>query len=149
MDTDLIHGDDIPIEWLTPTDWSAFEDPIVGTLVPNFSLYILAKISPTVALMMTKCCFNWPIWAQDTNCGQKLPRTQWTRVTILPPSSKELTKLHTTPSHNYSYFFGFLLGLRAMLIFRRRSKYIKNAKFCAELNGAIPGFSNWRECATI
>ena len=33
--TDLIHGDDIPADKLTNTDWKDFKDPIVGTLIPN------------------------------------------------------------------------------------------------------------------
>ena len=39
------------------------------------------------------------------------------------------------PFHNYSYFDRILLGLRAVLIFTRWSKYIKYAKFYAESNG--------------
>jgi hypothetical protein len=44
------------------------------------------------------------------------------------------TTSYRTP-HNYSYFDRFLLGLRAVLIFTRWSKYIKYAKFYAESNG--------------
>jgi hypothetical protein len=32
-------------------------------------------------------------------------------------------------------FSGFLAGLRLVVIFMRLSKYIENAKFCAESNG--------------
>jgi hypothetical protein len=34
--SDLIHGDDIPADKLTNTNWKDFEDSIVGTLIPNF-----------------------------------------------------------------------------------------------------------------
>ena len=37
-DTNLTHGDDIPTDLLVNTDWKDSEDPIVGTLIPNFFL---------------------------------------------------------------------------------------------------------------
>jgi hypothetical protein len=36
MDVSLNHGDDFPKESLSKTDWNVFEEPIVGTLIPNF-----------------------------------------------------------------------------------------------------------------
>ncbi len=33
---DLSHGEDIPTDKLIDTDWKDFEDPTVGTLIPNF-----------------------------------------------------------------------------------------------------------------
>jgi hypothetical protein len=36
MDTNLTHGDDMPTDWLSKTDWKDFTDPIFGTLIPNF-----------------------------------------------------------------------------------------------------------------
>ncbi len=46
MDVNFTHGEVIPTEWLATTVWSAFEDPIVGTLIPNFFIVILGKIFP-------------------------------------------------------------------------------------------------------
>ena len=37
-------------------------------------------------------------------------------------------------------FSGFLAGLRLVVIFMRWSKYVENAKFCAESNGDIGSF---------
>jgi hypothetical protein len=36
MDISLNHGDDLPKESLSETDWNDFEEPIIGTLIPNF-----------------------------------------------------------------------------------------------------------------
>jgi hypothetical protein len=36
MDVSLNHGDDLPKELLSKTDWNDFKEPIVGTLIPNF-----------------------------------------------------------------------------------------------------------------
>ncbi len=55
----------------------------------------------------------------------------------------------TSLSHNYSYIWCFSFGLRAMLSFRRWSKYIKNAKFYAESNGCIADFYKHRNCGAI
>ena len=46
MDANLIQGKIIPTEWLAGTDWQDFEDPIIGTLVPNSSASTLGKIFP-------------------------------------------------------------------------------------------------------
>jgi len=71
MDTDLIHGDDIPIEWLAPTDWSAFEDPIVGTLVPNFFIAYFGQDLPygsidddEVLLQLAHMGTGYELWAE-------------------------------------------------------------------------------------
>jgi hypothetical protein len=36
VDVSLNHGDDLPKELLSGTDWNDFEESIVGTLIPNF-----------------------------------------------------------------------------------------------------------------
>ncbi len=36
MVVSLNHGDNLPKELLSETDWNDFEEPIVGTLIPNF-----------------------------------------------------------------------------------------------------------------
>jgi hypothetical protein len=43
---DLIHGDDIPNDKLVNTDWKDFEDPIVGTLIPNFFIAYFGQDLP-------------------------------------------------------------------------------------------------------
>jgi hypothetical protein len=36
MDDNLNHGDDLPKESLSKTNWNDFKEPIIGTLIPNF-----------------------------------------------------------------------------------------------------------------
>ncbi len=36
MDTNLTHGDDMPMGWLSKSDWKDFVDPIIGSLISNF-----------------------------------------------------------------------------------------------------------------
>jgi hypothetical protein len=42
----LTHGEDIPAEKLVDTDWKDFEDPIVGTLIPNFFIAYFGQDLP-------------------------------------------------------------------------------------------------------
>ena len=44
--TDLIHGDDIPADKLTNTNWKDFEDPFVGTLISNFFITYFGQHLP-------------------------------------------------------------------------------------------------------
>jgi hypothetical protein len=43
---DLTHGEDIPAEMPVDTDWKDFEDPIVGTLIPNFFIAYFGQDLP-------------------------------------------------------------------------------------------------------
>jgi hypothetical protein len=46
MDDSLNHGDDMPKELLSKTDWNDFEGPIVGTLIPNFFFTYFGQVLP-------------------------------------------------------------------------------------------------------
>ncbi len=46
MDVSLNHGDDLPKESLSKTDWNDFEEPIVGTLIPNFFITYFGQDLP-------------------------------------------------------------------------------------------------------
>jgi hypothetical protein len=46
MDANLNHGDDMPADWLSKTDWKDFEEPIVGTLIPNFFITYFGQVLP-------------------------------------------------------------------------------------------------------
>ncbi len=46
MDTNLTHGDDMPMGWLSKTDWKDFVNPIVGTLIPNFFITYFGQVLP-------------------------------------------------------------------------------------------------------
>ncbi len=43
---DLPHGEDIPANKLADTDWKDFEDPIIGTLIPNFFIAYFGQDLP-------------------------------------------------------------------------------------------------------
>jgi hypothetical protein len=46
MDVSLNHGDDLPKESLSETNWNDFKEPIVGTLIPNFSIAYFGQDLP-------------------------------------------------------------------------------------------------------
>jgi hypothetical protein len=46
MDANLNHGDDLPKESLSETNWNDFKEPIVGTLIPNFFITYFGKDLP-------------------------------------------------------------------------------------------------------
>ncbi len=46
MDVSLNHGEDLPKELLSETDWNDFEEPIVGTLIPNFFITYFGQDLP-------------------------------------------------------------------------------------------------------
>jgi hypothetical protein len=46
MDANLNHGDDLPAELLSDTNWKDLEEHIVGTLIPNFSITYFGQVLP-------------------------------------------------------------------------------------------------------
>jgi hypothetical protein len=46
MDVSLNHGDNLPKESLSETDWNDFEEPIVGNLIPNFFINYFGQDLP-------------------------------------------------------------------------------------------------------
>ncbi len=46
MDVSLNHGDDLPKELLSKTDWNDFIEPIFGTLIPNFFIIYFGQDLP-------------------------------------------------------------------------------------------------------
>jgi hypothetical protein len=44
MDTNLNHGDDMPVDLLSETVWKDFEEPIVGTLIHNFFITYFGQV---------------------------------------------------------------------------------------------------------
>jgi hypothetical protein len=46
MDDSLNHGDDLPKELLSETGWNDFEEPIIGTLIPNFFITYFGQVLP-------------------------------------------------------------------------------------------------------
>ncbi len=46
MDANLNHGDDMPTNLLSKTNWKDFEELIDGTLVPNFFITYFGQVLP-------------------------------------------------------------------------------------------------------
>jgi hypothetical protein len=46
MDNSLNHGDDLPKKLLSKTDCNDFEEPIIGTLIPNFFITYFGQDLP-------------------------------------------------------------------------------------------------------
>ncbi len=46
MDDSLNHGDDLPKESLSDSNWNDFKEPIVGTLIPNFFITYFGQVLP-------------------------------------------------------------------------------------------------------
>ncbi len=46
MDVSLNHGDDLPKDLLSKTDWNDFKEPIIGTLIPNFFITYFGQHLP-------------------------------------------------------------------------------------------------------
>jgi hypothetical protein len=46
MDTNINHGEKMPADLLSKTDWKDFEEPIVGTLIPNFFITYFGQVLP-------------------------------------------------------------------------------------------------------
>jgi hypothetical protein len=46
MNDGLNHGDDLPAELLSETDWKDFKEPIIGTLISNFFITYFRQVLP-------------------------------------------------------------------------------------------------------
>jgi hypothetical protein len=46
MDANLNHGDDMPTDSLSKTDWKDFKELIIGTLIPNFFITYFGNVLP-------------------------------------------------------------------------------------------------------
>jgi hypothetical protein len=46
MAVSLNHGDDLPKDSLSKTNWNDFKEPIIGTLIPNFFITYFGQDLP-------------------------------------------------------------------------------------------------------
>jgi hypothetical protein len=79
MDISLNHGDNLPKELLSKTDWNGFEEPIVGTLIPNFFITYFGKDLPhgnisddEIKAKLVRLGTAYELWANTTNDVEKL-----------------------------------------------------------------------------
>jgi hypothetical protein len=103
IDANLNHGDDMPANLLSKTNWKDFEEPIVGTLIPNFSSPTLGKFYPIATSVMIKSRQNSFVGTLDVNYGPTLPMmpsrnwttslVSWRKSKLLNPSRSTSTGL--------------------------------------------------------
>ncbi len=73
MDVSLNHGDDLPKELLSKTNWNDFKEPIIGTLIPDFFITYFGQDLPMATSVTMKSRQNLFVWALDMNYGPTLP----------------------------------------------------------------------------
>ncbi len=78
MDVSLIHGDDLPKESLSKTDWDDFKELIVGTLIPNFFITYFGKDLPhgnisddEIIAKLVRLGTGYELWANTANDAVK------------------------------------------------------------------------------
>jgi hypothetical protein len=91
MDDSLNHGDDLPKEPLSKTTWNDFEEPIVGTLIPNFFMNYFGQDLPHGDISDNKIkaklvCLGtgYELWANTAN----IPSRNWTTSLVSWRNSK-------------------------------------------------------------
>jgi hypothetical protein len=74
MDANLNHGDDMPTDWLIKTNWKDFEEPIVGTLIPNFFIAYFGQVLPhgnisdnEIKAKLVRLGTGYKLWANTAN----------------------------------------------------------------------------------
>jgi hypothetical protein len=74
MDVSLNHGDDFPKESLSKTDWKDLEEPIIGTLMPNFFITYFGQDLPhgdisddEIKAKVIRFGTGYELWANTAN----------------------------------------------------------------------------------
>ncbi len=78
MDDSLNHGDDLPMELLSKTDWKDCEEPIIGTLIPNFFITYFGQVLPhgnisdnKIKAKLIRLGTAYELWANTANNAVK------------------------------------------------------------------------------
>jgi hypothetical protein len=114
MDANLTYGDDMPADWLFETNWKDFEDPIVGTLIPNFFITYFGQVLPhgnisdnEIMAKLVRFGTGYKLWANTTNNAvNKLDNILSVMEEIRTPESVKMylgpTQLQLGLSRTYS-----------------------------------------------
>jgi hypothetical protein len=108
MDLSLNHGDDLPKESLSETNWNDFKEPIIGTLIPNLFITYFGQDLPhgdigddEIKAKLVCLGTGYELWANTANNAVKKlddilsvmeskllnqPRSTLTPIEILSPS---------------------------------------------------------------
>ncbi len=106
MDVGLNHGDDLPKESLSKTDWNDFEEPTIGTLIPNFFItYFGQDLVPhgnisddEIKAKLVRLGTGYELWANTANDAvKKLDDILSVMEEIKSPES---TKKHFNPNRD-------------------------------------------------
>jgi hypothetical protein len=80
MDASFNHGDDLPAEVLSKTNWKDFEEPIVGTLIPSFFITYFGQVLPhgdisdnKIKAKLMRLGTGYELWANTTNNAIEKP----------------------------------------------------------------------------
>jgi hypothetical protein len=78
MDNSLNHGDDLPKDLLSKTNWNDFKEPIVGTLIPNFFINYFGQDLPygnisdnEIKAKLIRLGTGYELWANTANNSVK------------------------------------------------------------------------------
>jgi hypothetical protein len=78
MDGSLNHGDDLPTALLSKTDWKDFEEPFIGTLIPNFFITYFGQVLPhgnisddKIKVKLMHLVTGYELWANTANNAVK------------------------------------------------------------------------------
>jgi hypothetical protein len=105
MDVSLNHRDDLPKESLSKTNWNNFEEPIVGTLIPNFFITYFGKDLPhgdisddEIKAKLVCLSTGYELWANTANnADEKLDNILSVMEEINTPES---IKKHFDPNQD-------------------------------------------------
>jgi hypothetical protein len=108
MDDSLNHGDDLPKELLSETDWNDFEEPIIGTLIPNFFITYYGQDLPhgdisedEIKAKLVRLGTGYELWANTANDAiKKLNDILSVMEKIETPES---IKKHFNPNQDAKY----------------------------------------------
>jgi hypothetical protein len=108
MDVSLNHGDDLPKESLSETNWNDFEEPIVGTLIPNFFITYFGQDLPRgnisddeIKTKLVHLGTGYELWANTANGAiEKLDNILGVMEEIKTPES---IKKHFNPNRDAKF----------------------------------------------
>jgi hypothetical protein len=105
MDVSLNHGDDLPKELLSKTNWNDFKEPIIGTLIPNFFITYFEQDLPhgdisdnKIKAKLVHLGTGYELWANTANnVVEKLDNIRSVMEEIKTPES---IKKHFDPNRD-------------------------------------------------
>ncbi len=109
MDANLNHEDNMPEDWLSETNWKDFDEPIVGTLIPNFIITYFGQVLPhgnisdnEIKAKLIRLGTGYKLWANTAkDAVEKLDNILSVMKEIRTPES---IKKYLNPTQNAKSF---------------------------------------------